>query len=389
MHEDKKSDYIIAAIITIITFIAFHSVGTDCFTYFDDWTYIKENYMVRQGLTYKGLLWAFDVNGYAANWHPLTWISHMIDVQICGLRAECHHTTSLLIHIINANLLFFTLKYLTKNTWPSAVVAMLFAVHPLRIESVAWISERKDVLCGFFWILTLYAYGFYAKKRNLARYFMVLLFYSASLMSKPMAVTIPFVLMLIDYWPLGRIQIWGEQGNSHSDFIKIIILEKIPFLILCLVSSAITFHIQNTIGAVNSFDNITASERVGNALISYVIYMWKMFWPDELSIFYPFPEKVSYVKAFFCAIVLIIITLFVIIQGKKKPFLPVGWFYYLGTMIPVIGLVQVGSQSMADRYTYLPSIGIMIMIVWWLFSIVHEAKVIISCVSRASCAVTI
>lgn len=376
MENDRKYEYLIAVIITLFAAIAFYSVGNHGFTYYDDWEYVKDNYYVRQGLTWASVKWAFEMHGYAANWHPLTWMSHMIDVDICGLRAECHHTTSLLIHIINANLLFFTLRLITRNTWPSAVVAAIFAVHPLRIESVAWISERKDVLCGFFWILTIYAYGCYAKKQNIARYIAVLFFYGASLMSKAMAVTLPFVLILIDYWPLKRLNVWGLESRSHSDNTGKLILEKCPLLFLSFIASAITFYLQSSMGAVHPIDNITLWERVGNTLIAYVLYLWKMIWPVELSIFYPFPDKVSYVKALFAASSIILVTILVIMNLRKRPYLMMGWFYYLGTMIPVIGLVQVGNQSMADRYTYMPSIGVTIMVVWWLFDIMDRRKIL-------------
>jgi tetratricopeptide (TPR) repeat protein len=271
----------------------------------------------------------------------------------------------LLLHIGSVLLLFFFLNRMSKNLWASAFVAALFALHPLRVESVAWAAERKDVLSMFFGMASIYTYALYAESSKLSRYFLCLILFALSLMSKPMLVTLPFVLLLLDYWPLGR---WQKEISASvkrsSHLIGRLLLEKVPFIFLAISSSIVTLWAQDKGNTVASMANLPFSVRISNAIISYVSYLRKIFWPVDLAVFYPYEHSFSLGSVLSSLFILIGITIFVIYALKKMPFLFVGWFWYLGTLIPVIGLVQVGLQSMADRYTYLPSIGIAIMLAW-------------------------
>jgi tetratricopeptide (TPR) repeat protein len=326
--------------------------AVDCdFVNYDDPTYITSNADVQHGLTAAGVVWAFET-GAASNWHPLTWLSHMADVQFFGLKPAGHHLTSVLLHAANAALLFLILNAMTGAFWRSAVVAALFALHPLRVESVVWVSERKDVLSTFFWLLTVWAYlKFQSSKRKLY-YAAAVVCFACGLMSKPMLVTLPFVLLLFDYWPLGRS--WGRG----------LVIEKVPFFILAAVSSVVTFVAQRRGGAVSPLSGLPLSDRVGNALISYVRYLAKIFWPARLSVLYPHPGHWPVWQVACAGLLLAVITAWVIWRGRAQPYLGVGWFWFLGMLAPAIGLVQVGIQSMADRYSYLPMVGVSIMAVW-------------------------
>jgi protein O-mannosyl-transferase len=282
----------------------------------------------------------------------------MLDCQLFGLNAPAHHLMSLFFHVANTLLLFLVLKKMTGAVWPSTFVAAAFALHPLHVESVAWISERKDVLSGFFFMLTMWAYVRYAERPNIARYLLIILAFCFGLLSKPMLVTLPFVLLLLDYWPLGRF----DESAEWPVFYRLV-REKVPFFVLSIISSAITFLAQRI--AVTSMEELPASARIANAFISYIRYTGKMFWPSRLTIFYPHHgEKVLMWQVVISALLLLAVSVCVIRLARRHKYLPVGWLWYLGTLVPVIGLVQVGAQAMADRYTYLPSIGIFIMVAW-------------------------
>jgi tetratricopeptide (TPR) repeat protein len=359
----------------ILTFATFEQIRTCDFINFDDHVYITENRHVQSGLTLEGVTWAFTTT-HAANWHPLTWLFHMLDCQLYGLNPSGHHLTNLVFHIANTLLLFLVLKRMTGGLWRSAFVAALFALHPLHVESVAWVAERKDVLSTFFWMLTVWTYIRYVERQKLNRYLLVLLFFTLGLLSKPMLVTLPFVLLLLDYWPLRRFQFGQSSGNSKSPTSKSInpsnqrsmvlrlVQEKAPFFILCAISSILTIFAQQKGGAVISLENYPIESRITNALVSYVSYIEKMIWPRYLAIFYPHQEILPIWKIAGSGLLLVGISVLVIRAVRKHPYLGVGWCWYLGTLIPMIGLVQVGEQAMADRYTYVPLIGLFIMIAW-------------------------
>ncbi len=336
------------------------------FINYDDPDYILDNPHVKAGLTWPGIVWAFQ-NSYAANWHPLTWISHMADCQLFGYNHPAgHHLVNLLFHTANTLLLFLLLNIMTGSQWRSAFVAALFAWHPLHVESVAWAAERKDVLSAFFWMLTLIAYAKYVKSLSsvnrspaIPNYLLALLFFACGLMSKPMVVTLPCVLLLLDFWPLKRFV--GSDLKFSVKNVSKLILEKIPFLVLMAGSCVMTLHAQK--GAIWT-GSLPFSFRLANTALSYVRYISKIFYPTDLALIYPYPHSWPLAGVVGAVTALIIVTLAFILAAKRFPYLLVGWFWFLGTLVPVIGLVQVGVQSMSDRYTYLPSVGIFIIIAW-------------------------
>jgi len=340
----------------IATFIAYMQVLKYGFiTSFDDTEYLTSNWNIKAGLTKESIVWAFSTS-YASNWHPVTWLSHMLDYEFYGLEPFGHHLTSLLFHIINTLLLFGVLLKMTGALWRSGLVAVLFALHPLNVESVAWVSERKNVLSTFFLLLTLWAYVKYVDKRNARNYLLVVLFLALGLMSKPMLVTLPFVLLLLDFWPLKR---FSEVRPAR------LILEKAPLFILLIGSCVATFIAQKSGGAIRFSEFSSLYFRIANALVSYFEYLRNMLWPSGLSVFYPHPGNALPIwKPLACTIVLVVVTIWVVKEIRRAPYLAVGWFWYLGTLVPVIGIVQVGEQAMADRYTYVPLIGIFIAIAW-------------------------
>ncbi len=391
----------ICLVLTIAIVAVYSQVGGFDFINFDDPRYILENNRVRQGITLEGIQWAFKTV-YASNWHPLTWISHMLDVEIFGLNPGMHHVMNVIFHVINTILLFFILEEMTGARWRSLAVAALFALHPLHVESVAWVSERKDVLSTLFWMLTMAGYLWYIKRPGLWRYLVVALCFILGLLAKPMLVTLPFVLLLMDFWPLKRLSIPmtnpGDAARKGSTTAKgrvgttgpsgaapdgaqgvspvgrmatgLILAEKMPLIVLSLLSCAVTYYAQQKGGAVSSEETLSLSLRIPNMITSYAAYLGKALWPSGLAFFYPL--KVS---AFFSSRVLLSLSILLAITAlalaaiRRFPYLAVGWFWYLGTLVPVIGLVQVGSQSMADRYTYIPLIGIFIMAAWGLADI--------------------
>ena len=321
------------------------------FVNFDDPEYIGENNHVRAGLTWNGLVWAF-TSYDAANWFPLTWLSHMAAYQFFGLRSGWHHGINVLFHALASLLLLAALKRMTGALWRSALVAFLFALHPLHVESVAWIAERKDVLCAFFWFLTLWCYARYAQRPGLGRYLLVLLGFGCGLMAKPMIVTLPFVLLLLDVWPLRR-------ANRLA-----ILWEKVPLFALAAGVSLATYIAQQRGHAVRLLSSLPAGLRVANALVTYIVYIVRTFWPAKLAVYYPYSHDLPVWRAVAAGVALAGITLLVLRWFRAYPYLAVGWFWYLGTLVPVIGFVQVGGQSSADRYTYLPMVGLTIMLSW-------------------------
>jgi hypothetical protein len=370
----KNRSLLIALVLAIATAAAYWQVRNFRFVNFDDAEYVVENSQVNTGLTWQNVVWAF-TRYHSCNWHPLTWISHMLDCQIFGMDARWHHCVNLALHVGSTILLFFVLTQATGAIWRSAFVAGAFALHPLHVESVAWISERKDVLSTLFWVLTMWAYLQYARKPSLRRYLVTAFVFALGLMSKPMLVTLPFVLLLMDYWPLRRLSfaevapgttqppggsLWRRLHNPAW-----LALEKVPLVILAGISSVITLVVQSR--TVAPLGVIALHIRVANACISYTKYIGKMFWPTRLAVLYPHPlDKIQIWPAVVAALLLVAITVLVFTTSRRYRYLAVGWFWYLGTLVPVIGLVQVGAQSMADRYTYVPLIGLFIMIAWGL-----------------------
>jgi tetratricopeptide (TPR) repeat protein len=358
----KKRAYLIVIFLIIACCIAFGRIVGNDFINLDDPGYITENYHVQSGISLKNIQWAFTTI-VLSNWHPLTLISHMLDWSLFGANASGHHLVSLLLHIGAVIFLFLFLNKTTNSLWPSAFAAALFALHPLRVESVAWAAERKDVLSMFFGMAALYAYAFYAESSKYSRYFICLILFTLSLMSKPMLVTLPFVLLLLDYWPLGRWQkVLSISIENRYHFAGKLVWEKAPFFIFITLSIGLTLWSQRT--GIASLDRLPIVDRAMNAILSYLYYIDKFVYPVDLAVFYPYPNYVSLWQVSVASLLLFGISIAVIYTSKKAPFLFVGWFWYLGTLIPVIGLVQVGDQAMADRYTYLPSIGIAIMLTW-------------------------
>jgi Tfp pilus assembly protein PilF len=323
--------------------------------------------MVQAGWTRASVFWAFTTKSQA-NWHPLTWLSHMFDCELYGLRPWGHHLSSLLIHLANVLMLMFLLRRATGSLWCSTFVAAVFAVHPLHVESVAWVAERKDVLSAFFWMLASWCYIRYVERPGMGRYVWVVLSFALGLLAKPMLVTLPFAFLLLDYWPLGRLSAAGPKDSNRTirwDRISQLLWEKTPLFILSAVSAAVTYLAQRGFGVVASLERLPFSVRLGNALLTYVKYIGKMFWPRNLAVFYPHPGfNLSPWQVLIASLVLILVSLQVFRLWKRHAYLAVGWLWYLGTLVPVIGLVQVGRQAMADRYTYIPLIGIAIMVAW-------------------------
>jgi protein O-mannosyl-transferase len=347
---------LIALLLFLGTITLYYPALQNGFVY-DDPAYVTSNFNVKQGLTSLGLAWAFTSTA-EANWHPLTWVSHMLDVQLFRLRPIGHHAQSIFWHAINAVLLFLLLAKATGCVGRSAFVAGLFAVHPLNVESVAWVAERKTVLCTFFFLLALSAYGWYAKRPQANRYLLVALLFALALMAKPMAITLPFALLLVDFWPLRR---YPEMTFSK------LALEKIPLLALSAASAAIALYAQRAGGAVGSTAALPLAMRLKNSTYSYLVYLEKAVWPSRLAVFYPHPEaSLASWKVLIAAAVLILITS-IFWRFRERRYLLVGWLWFLGTLVPVIGVVQVGRQAWADRYAYLPLWGLFVIVVW-LFS---------------------
>ncbi|MFN2542927.1 MAG: tetratricopeptide repeat protein [Chthoniobacterales bacterium] len=346
----------IAISIAALTWLVFGQTLRHDFVNYDDHRYVYENTKITAGLSASAIAWAFS-HIHSENWHPLTTISHMLDCQLYGLKPGGHHFSNVLLHATAAILLFVALWQMNGALWRSAFVAAIFAVHPLHVESVAWIAERKDVLSAVFFMLTLLAYRQYARAPGFWRYLAVVFLFACGLMSKAMLVTVPFVLLLLDYWPLKRF-----QSRTRSTIARII-AEKVPLVVLASVSGIVTFLAQNP--AIAQTEQLPISSRINNALVSYVAYIWQMLWPAKLAVFYPHPEnRLPIWQVVAAAVALIAFTAFALALRKRRPYLIVGWLWYIGMLIPVIGILQVGWQGHADRYTYLPQIGLYILIAW-------------------------
>ena len=344
-----------------IVIIAYGTVWNFEFVNIDDDLYLTDYPQIQRGLSWDNALWAMTAMK-AAFWHPLTWLSHMLDTQLFGLNPAGHHVTNLLLHIANVLLLFALLHRMTGALWLSAWVAALFALHPLNVESVAWVSQRKTVLSTMFWLLTLLAYVSYAKKPGWKRYLGMMGIFILGLMAKPMLVTLPCVLLLLDYWPLGRL---GKDPKEFWERLPKLAAEKLPLFVPVAVASVLTIQAQAQIGSIASWQDLSLGIRVANAVMAYGLYLKKMVWPTDLAVFYPHPgSSLEAVPVALAALVLVGLSLGLWWQGRRSPYLVVDWLWYLGTLFPVSGLIQVGGHAMADRYAYVPLMGLFIILVW-------------------------
>lgn len=381
------TELLIAVLLVALSLTAYRSVTRHDFIDLDDGAYVTANPDVQGGLTTHGLRWAWTTL-HAGYWHPLTWMSLQLDAQLYGSHAGGYHATNLAWHIATVVLLFLTLRYLTGAVWRSAFVAALFAVHPQHVESVAWVAERKDVLSTFFWVLTLLAYGYYAERPHRSRYALVVLAFACGLLAKPMLVTLPCVLLLLDYWPLRR---WPRaEDGTGSRFAPAsagrLVLEKLPLVAMLAAASLITLRAQRQVGAVLQFDDLPFSVRLGNALVSYVAYLAQTFWPSNLSVFYAYPLKGWPPQQVLGAgLLLAALTAGSARAARRYPYLLVGWLWFLGTLVPVIGLIQAGMQARADRFTYIPHIGLFLALTWGAGDLLRR----VPAVARASLAMLI
>ena len=363
-ESPEKRRFILSLLLVVVVLSLYAQTNHFLFLNYDDGMYVIQNPHVRAGLTFDTFRWA--ISSTYANWHPLTWMSHALDYQLFGLNAGGHHFVSVLFHALNVILLFGLLARATGRLGPSFVAAALFAVHPLNVESVAWISERKNVLSTTFLLLSLGAYGWYARKPDVKRYLSVVILFGLGLASKSMLVTLPFILLLLDYWPLRRL--WLDPSESVPEFsprpFKSLVIEKLPLFLMSAADCAVTLAAQGKAGAVTTFERFPFSVRFANAIYSYAAYLWKTVWPIHLANVYPHPgSSLSFWRVVAAAALLIVATI-VFLKLRPSRYLIVGWLYFLGTLIPVIGLVQVGDQAMADRYAYVPLIGIFVMAAW-------------------------
>ena len=360
VSNSRHKLYISLGVLAFILAIYAQVVKYD-FVHYDDGGYVFGNPIVRSGITWPGVWWALTTHA-EANWHPLTWLSHMLDVQLFGLNAGGHHATNVLLHIGNSVLLLWLLDRLTGNLSRSAFVAAIFAVHPLHVESVAWIAERKDVLSTFLGLLTLWTYAAYVRQPRWTRYVPMLILYALSLMAKPMLVTLPFVLLLLDFWPLRRNRPIGR-----------LIVEKLPLIGLATASSFMTLVAQAEGNSVSPFSILPLDVRLKNTVVSYAEYIWKIVWPMRLAIFYPYmPQRLDWWVA--TLPILIVFSVASIAVVRRFPYVFVGWFWFIGMLVPVIGIIQVGRQPMADRYTYLPMVGIWMIVAWGAPDILRSVK---------------
>jgi tetratricopeptide (TPR) repeat protein len=365
--DDTASPWLLSALLLAITIFSYWPTFSNGFINYDDNGYVTENGHLQPGLTPANVSWAFR-STIMANWHPLTWISHMADVQIFGLHPAGHHATSLILHCLNVLLLFFLLRFATGFLWRSAMVSALFALHPFNVECVAWVSERKSLLCTLFLFLALFAYGWYVRKPGMARYALVALLFALGLASKPMIITLPFALLLLDYWPLNRLPVPASAASAALFLQKLwtLFLEKLPLLLLSGASAYITVIAQARSNSIAVNQLISPAARIANALWSYFLYLLKGFWPLHLAIFYPHPENHLALWKPLAALVFILLFTFFCLRHLRERYLIAGWLWYLGCLVPVIGFVQVGRQAMADRYAYTPLLGIFVIVVWWI-----------------------
>jgi len=378
---NKEADRTVKIIICIFLVVSISAVywqiqDHEFINHYDDRDYVTDNLNVKSGLTSKSVKWAFTTFHFQ-NWHPITWLSHMLDCQLYGLNPKGHFLTNLIFHIVNALILFMVLFRMTGGLWQSGFVAAIFALHPLNVESVAWVAERKNILSTFFWLLTMWAYIFYIEKSNIRRYGLVVIFFALGLMSKPMLVTLPFVLLLMDYWPLKRMKLLqanntnGVIGEYIDKKLEILwlVFEKIPLFLLAAGSCVVTFLAQKSTETVKSEVIFPLDVRIVNAMVSYLEYLEKTVWPKGLAVFYPHPgSALAAWKGILCGVALLSIIVIASRLIKKVPYFAVGWFWYLGTLVPVIGVVQgyKWTHGMADRHLYIPLIGILIIVAWGL-----------------------
>ena len=367
----ERPDVLVLLGLAVVTFGIYAQVIGHRFIVLDDIPYLQENPVVDRGVTLSGFAWAF-TTFREANWHPLTWIAHMINTQLFGTFAGGHLLVNALIHTANTLLLFWFLLRTTRARWSSALVAALFALHPLHVESVAWAAELKDTLSTFFGLLSLIAYTRYAEVPSISRYAWTFVTLALGLMAKPMLVTWPFVMLLLDYWPLNRFQ--KSEVRSQRSVVRGLVVEKIPLFVLVAASAVVTSVAQSYAGAVRTFTELSLSLRLSNVLVSYAKYLLLAFWPNDLAVFYPWTRILAW-QVIGAALLLIGVTAFCFFQRKTRPYLIVGWLWFVGTLVPVIGLVQVGGQSMADRYFYVPSIGLFIAIVFGLADIAERRRI--------------
>jgi len=358
---------LICILLVASTLVAYEPARRNEFVNYDDPAFITSNLHVRNGLTWEGVKWAFG-GAHVDYWHPLTWLSHMADYELYGLNAAGHHATSLLIHIMTSLLLFHVFQRMTGAMWRSAFVAAAFALHPVHVESVAWAAERKDVLAGLFWVLTMLAYVRYVERPDIRRYLSVIALFAMAMMSKPMVVTLPFVLLLLDYWPLERLK-W-RRGNGRTDDRKVwvgrLVVEKMPLFLMSAGLAVMTVAAQKDIGTVSALELVPMGYRIGNMFVSYIAYIRQTIWPVGLSVIYPLDptNQAAVALAPLLAILLAAATIGAFYIGRRRKYVLVGWLWYVGALVPVIGLVQVGPQAMADRYMYMPMVGLLIIVSW-------------------------
>jgi len=369
----EKRNPIVCLLLAVVTLALYNPVNRHPFVNYDDDRYVTENPHIRQGLTADTFAWAW-TSTEQANWHPLTWISHALDCSLFRLNPAGHHFTSLLLHVVNVVLLFLILMWATNRMGPSLFVAALFALHPINVESVAWVAERKNVLCTLFFFLTLWSYGWYARKPDWKRYLVVAVLFAAGLASKPMVITLPFVLLLLDYWPLKRVMTAGSEDTGTYSWPRLV-LEKIPLFALSAASAVITVEAQQAGGAIRTTAEFSFGVRLANAIYAYAMYLWKMVWPAKLAPLYPHPgDSLAAWRVMLAAVVLIAITA-IALRFRARRYLIVGWLWFLGMLVPVMGLVQVGDAAMADRYAYLPLIGIFVMIAFGIADWAEQKRV--------------
>ena len=371
--KQKQVLFFVIIVLVVSTIVAYEPVRHNGFVNYDDNQYVFNNPNVKGGITQQSIIWAL-TNFNISYWHPVTWLSHMLDCEIYGLNPLGHHITNVIIHIINSVLLFLLLSKITGTVWRSGFVAAAFALHPVHVESVAWIAERKDVLSGLFWILSMFAYVHYAKRPNVRRYAIVLLTFTMGLMSKPMMVILPLALLLLDYWPLDRLNLRQDKPTDipsvyQKASIWHLLAEKIPMFVLSAVLSIFTFAAQKQTGVVSNLEVWPLYVRVINALSSYSRYIAKILYPVDLAVLYPPPIKMTTDAAVLAIVGVVLLLRF---WGRGRKWLVMGLFWYLVTLIPMIGLVQSGFQIMADRYTYIPSIGVFIIIAWGVAEIIAK-----------------
>ena len=373
LRLNVRPEWILSLFLVLSIVTVYYPVVSFEFVNFDDNLYVTDNIHVKDGLSIKSVIWAFKTDR-ASNWHPLTWISHMLDCELYGLDSGMHHASSLIIHTINCLLLFWVLTRITGAVWQSAIVAALFGLHPINVDSVVWIAERKNILSTLFCMLTLLAYSYYVKKPRICMYMLALLLFALGLMAKPIIVSLPFALLLLDYWPLKRLQSKEaeEVGNAKTEApakssrsLSLLILEKVPFILLASMSIAVSYIIvqQNSILVTTEMRSLPL--RIANAAVTYLIYIEKMFWPVNLTIFYPYPKIIPIWKTTVASLLLLGASIYSIQQRKRRPYVGIGWYWYLVTLLPFIGQLQAGLwPAMADRWAYLPLIGLFICITW-------------------------